>query len=1037
MYYALYCGHLLKYPAIKNGLIKFRYMLSCILCTLFLFIYDSDAQKLVLNSDIRFDNYTGQHNFASNFMKCLTTTEKGYLWVGGTGIYRFDGMQYRHFANFNNQHHGLKDNSIFQLREDRTGRLWASSSGGLCYYNALDDRFVYVNVDSSHKIEWVSGLCLADDKLWFCCNWGLCFLELRNLKVHTTSFSKAVGSYSNVFIDTNRLMICADGNHYIYHVKEDRYETRVLGNSVGFIWDLCVSGGVIWYGTTNGLWRATLDNDTPRVVQGTELFSIMTITLAPKLSGDNIVWLGTEGKGLMSFDISQKKIVYQYLPDAQNPYSISGVDINELHADKQGRLWIATENGVSQVNMANQNFKTRTLPDKQIVKIVQDRFDTSVVWMSCYQRGLIKLDWKTKKVIQEFSENFTGDRMGPVIFNMYQADRLNWLCAGYGDLFVWNEKNGVTKSFDNSSFPKALPEIGIRIHQIIPFNNQYCFITTTGGLYTYTFSTNRIDTLIPKTSYSSEYEKDVFGGEYDAKRLLWLASSDGLSCYDLHNKKLTSYKLDRNIDNNRANSLSDVKIDKRGRIICASKSGIAIFNPETKRFSFIEDFNDVHHPRCYNLKVIDSTAWVNSNAGIISLNLNTDRSFITEFREKGKYADKQFCEIGDQLIAGLKYEYTYFNATDLLKQAIPSSPVLEKIVINNRILYSNQGQSLTLKHDENLVSFYFTAFEYNDPEHIHFRYKLQGADENWTYVQEQREANYIHLPPGDYVFVVEAGNSRGDWNTNELHVSFKIDPPYWQTWWFRILVVCVFIGIVTGIAYEWVRRIKKREAEKTEANRSIAEMEMRSLRSQMNPHFIFNSLNSIQKFIWDNKQEDAAEYLTKFSRLIRMILDNSTHKLIILEDELSSLNLYVELEHRRGNNKFDYQITIEENITTDTILVPPLILQPYVENAIWHGLLAKEGRGVLKITIIRPNEKMLQCVIEDDGIGREKARAIRENKPGKSISYGIKITQQRLEMITMDGRSGNAIIEDLYDEHSNPVGTRVTIEIPVSSFVKI
>jgi LytS/YehU family sensor histidine kinase len=199
----------------------------------------------------------------------------------------------------------------------------------------------------------------------------------------------------------------------------------------------------------------------------------------------------------------------------------------------------------------------------------------------------------------------------------------------------------------------------------------------------------------------------------------------------------------------------------------------------------------------------------------------------------------------------------------------------------------------------------------------------------------------------------------------------------------------------------------------------------------MNPHFIFNSLNSIHKYIWENKQENASEYLTKFSRLIRMILENSKEKTIPLSVEIEMLHLYIELEHRRCNGKFNYRVTVDDSVKTADISVPSMFIQPYAENAIWHGLVQKEGAGELEIAITG-DAHMLECCIEDDGIGREKAMEIKRLKKDTHRSLGLDITAKRLDLLQREtGQKVTVSIIDKKDHAGNAAGTLVVLRIPV------
>ena len=227
--------------------------------------------------------------------------------------------------------------------------------------------------------------------------------------------------------------------------------------------------------------------------------------------------------------------------------------------------------------------------------------------------------------------------------------------------------------------------------------------------------------------------------------------------------------------------------------------------------------------------------------------------------------------------------------------------------------------------------------------------------------------------------------------------------------------------------------LQKFENEKTKAEleQQATELEMQALRSQMNPHFIFNSLNSINRFILQNNKTQASEYLTKFSRLVRLILQNSQSPLILLESELNALNLYLELEALRFDNHFNYKITVDKELDTLAIKVPPLLIQPYVENAIWHGLMHKEERGNLDIQLYDEND-MLCCKITDDGVGRKKATELKSKSAPAHKSMGMQITASRIAIMNQDKQSGTHIkITDLVLPDGKPGGTEVLLKIPV------
>lgn len=242
----------------------------------------------------------------------------------------------------------------------------------------------------------------------------------------------------------------------------------------------------------------------------------------------------------------------------------------------------------------------------------------------------------------------------------------------------------------------------------------------------------------------------------------------------------------------------------------------------------------------------------------------------------------------------------------------------------------------------------------------------------------------------------------------------------------KTLLILMLLGLVFvfGVVY-YIRQLRS----KTELQNLRSTLEIKALRSQMNPHFIFNSLNSIQKYIWENRQEDASEYLTKFARLIRLVLENSLYESVKLTDELASLRLYVEMEQRRNNQKFDYTIALAENIDPESTLIPPLLLQPYIENAIWHGLSQKDGHGQLDIVIEKTAENLI-CRIEDDGIGRARSAEIRVEGIHKK-SLAMNISSQRIEWLKKESKVKSSVeIIDKFDGNE-ATGTTVLLTLPL------
>lgn len=243
--------------------------------------------------------------------------------------------------------------------------------------------------------------------------------------------------------------------------------------------------------------------------------------------------------------------------------------------------------------------------------------------------------------------------------------------------------------------------------------------------------------------------------------------------------------------------------------------------------------------------------------------------------------------------------------------------------------------------------------------------------------------------------------------------------------------------LAASAIYIIVNQRQKIKRQKMEQRRKISDLEtqmsqlkQKTLQLQMNPHVIFNTLNSIQQYILDHNVEKAVSYLTRFSRLMRRILNNSNERFIPLADELEAVNLYLELESMRLGNRFSYEVIIDPELDVNNIEIAPLIIQPFVENAIIHGLVPKKDNCFLKIDISKMVGEKLLCVIEDNGVGRRYSELQKEKSGGSHKSYGMSITRRRLEMLSKVSNDDFSVeIIDLYDDDNQPEGTRVNIII--------
>jgi LytS/YehU family sensor histidine kinase len=340
---------------------------------------------------------------------------------------------------------------------------------------------------------------------------------------------------------------------------------------------------------------------------------------------------------------------------------------------------------------------------------------------------------------------------------------------------------------------------------------------------------------------------------------------------------------------------------------------------------------------------------------------------------------------------------------------------------------------LDLNYKQNFFSLSFSAKAFTMSQDTRFRYRLKDFD-NWIETTDDRLANYTNVPPGKYIFQLQAANNEGMWNEKMLELPVYIATPWWQTWWFRLSALAALLMLTWWLYRSRIDQIRKKEQLRSQYEKKLANVEMSALLAQMNPHFLFNSLNSIDSYIIRNESKKASEYLNNFARLVRLILQNSRSNYISLKDELESLDLYLQMETLRFANRFEYEIQLPPDIDSSAILIPPMLIQPYVENAIWHGLMhKKDGKQGKVELIISKREDNLFCVIQDNGIGREKAETFRTQHPGnRKRSMGMQITKDRMEMINKLYSTNTTMqVIDLHDDEGNATGTRVELVIPI------
>jgi len=526
----------------------------------------------------------------------------------------------------------------------------------------------------------------------------------------------------------------------------------------------------------------------------------------------------------------------------------------------------------------------------------------------------------------------------------------------------------------------------------------------------------------------------------DRQGYLWIGYRFGgaLVRFDPKSRKVT---VQRAVTDAGYNPIAKIVEDTARRVVWISKSSDGFWKYDQRKNTYqrIDELGEIYG--FYITKKGD--LWLKSSNALICYNPDTGqiKRFGTEYDFKNIVYSPFVKTPDDEFF----FERFQFRPEELKMDTVKPRVVFSFVKIFDKELKLpqslNHTDALQLNHDQNFFSVGFSVLSYFQQDKNQYAYTLAGFSPDWIPTNGPPLAAFTNVPPGRYTLKIRGSNSDGTWS-NERHLAIVIQPAYWQTAWFKALLALLFLGGAYALyRYQLAQktlkaRLKSEEAlrkqQEAEFKQYLAQAEVSALRAQMNPHFIFNCLNSIQYFTAHNEAEKASDYLTKFSRLIRLVLENSRSEKVTLENELETLRLYLEMEIMRFGGKVAYELDVAENVSLDYLQIPPLLLQPFVENAIWHGLMHREEGGTVRVRVTQPDEQWLRVDITDDGIGRAKAAEYKSKSATRHKSFGMKVTAERIELINQLYQTNTRIeISDLTTPDGQPSGTQVTVHIPV------
>ncbi|MEO8111426.1 MAG: histidine kinase [Ginsengibacter sp.] len=562
-----------------------------------------------------------------------------------------------------------------------------------------------------------------------------------------------------------------------------------------------------------------------------------------------------------------------------------------------------------------------------------------------------------------------------------------------------------------------------------------------GNVYLINHKTLLVDTIkIPRFNNQGHYQMTVSPLGYDqARDIAYLSNDYGIAQYRFHSKQMRELSYKEIFGDTTPNQrLLKSTIDAEGKIwLLKSHYGLRILDPETLLCVDSIRWGTRGLLSGYYTNIVGGEKdylFLQGEHGVVVYNYRDQKSFLFDNNNGLVYpVAYSMLQSNHHLLLGQANSIEYYDYKNFPKNNFAFRPSLNRVMADtteiNRDI-SEKSDAIKLSNDQNTITLSFSAPEFVFPERIEYAYMLTGIDDSWKYTNYfNRDITYTKLSPGNYVFRLKAQMEGENWNTNPVEYRLIITPAWWQTGWFRLLCITAALALMVYVVQRRIQFIRKKEQQKSEHEKQLLELEAKALRAQMNPHFIFNCLNSIKALMQEEETAKGVKYLTTFSKLIRTLFNNADKKEISLSDEIETCKLYLQLEAMRFDAAINYTVDVDPDIDLKSVMIPALIIQPFIENAIWHGIVPGGTGGNIRLDVER-NNGYVEIIVEDDGIGREVSQ---KNKAATKLAHdskGVNLTQSRLELDNLlRQRHAKMEIIDKRDAMGNSSGTKVIIKI--------
>ena len=979
---------------------------------------------------------------------------RGFVWISSLlGLNRFDSKTIKPYVNQKKDSTSLFDNNIHsRMFEDESSNLWFTTNSAIhCYIRDQDHFQRYrLSKDTLYQHDEYQLLFLDKEKkeLWVRNKKQLYVCPMSN-----PSEAELMGQYPFILTsemiqhpETKNLLLILplkDAGLQIFERIENDFEPfRILPKEdFPFKVSSCFieNEDKIWVGTSNGLFLIDSTSGFRKVETVYNGKTIHEITDILEWNDQRLL-LSTYDQGLYFFDRSSHQITGSILSDERDRLVSFPYQVDRMYKSEDGTFWISSRaTGVFYTHPAKRKFQV-FLPepdnkanDRNFVRALVEDEKGRII---CFTRNGIASFTETGTLVAD--SEVPGSSLPFYRQNIYSSllDQSSglWVCTQAG---MYLKESG-KKNFEKVPIQSESPSKDfIYIHQL----SDGTILGTSNGIYraqkqSGRWRMNLLDNLSnPEQRYAAIFEgpdKKVYVSKYNAE----------LMVFQLGDQKGQLTLLDSIPLKPMVNGMAPLKEQKgmwlgtdQGLFqLLELEDGFALKAVEGAPFQTIN-----------GLLVDDSSyLWISSNEGLARLHSTGEEWELFDLSDglqglEFNYWSALKTRKGDLLFGGVT-GVTIIHPSEIEALRYQVRPSIVEINLHNgplpQYVFSNSStpkniteiKKLLFRNEDNSLSFRFSAMDYTDPQSATYQYSLFSGNGELIDSGNQDQVTYANMKAGEYELRLSASNSDGKWaNMSDLHtLSFTILPHWTASWWFRTLLIFIILGVFFAIYRNRIAHARK-QRQIAEFKLLVSEAETAILRVQMNPHFIFNSLHSIRSYILEKDIDTADNYLVQLSKLVRKILDLAAKPNIPLSTEQELLSEYMKIEALRFDQAFKYTFHLDKQIDPDEIFIPTMILQPFVENAIIHGIDKTVNTGHIQIHFWLENNQLC-CSVQDNGTGRKPKQSKRKNH----VSRATEITQKRLALIKQQTSQPTSLdIVDLLSEKGNASGTKVIIRLPL------